>query len=61
LSRHPDNVVEECRHPGLACDRVCLECRGSFDIVNGETGQRVGDVDDQTAMNRLLREFGDQP
>jgi hypothetical protein len=57
--RHPHNTIDECRHPGLACDRVCMECRGSFDVIDRETGSVVGDVDDQTAMNRMLREFGD--
>jgi hypothetical protein len=47
MRRHPDNVVEECRHPGLACDRVCLECRGSFDIVNGERSRATeGEFDE---------------
>jgi hypothetical protein len=57
--RHPANTVDKCRYPGLPCDRLCMECRGSFDIVDRETGRRVGDVDDQTAMNRMRREFGD--
>jgi hypothetical protein len=53
------NDIEGCRYPGLNCDRVCMECRGSFDVVDRETGRIVGDVDDTTAMNRMLREFGE--
>lgn len=57
--RHPANTVPECHYPGLSCDRICMECRGDFDVVDRKTGRRVGDVDDHTAMNRLLAEFGD--
>jgi hypothetical protein len=60
VSLHPRNVVgPECRHPGLPCDIVCLECRGDFDVVDRKTGRRVADVDDDTAMARLLAEFTD--
>lgn len=54
-----ENVVAECRYPGLNCDRVCLECRGDFDVVDGKTGRRVGDVHDATAIGRLYAEFGE--
>jgi hypothetical protein len=52
-------ALDGCRHPGLPCDRLCLECRGDFDVIDRKTGERVGDVSDQTAMNRMLREFGE--
>lgn len=58
--RNPLNTVNECRHPGLPCDRVCMECRGDFDVVDRKTQRRVGDVDDRTAMARLLAEFPEE-
>jgi hypothetical protein len=48
-----------CRYPGLRCDRLCMECRGDFDVVDRKTGRVVGDVSDTVAMNRMLREFGE--
>jgi hypothetical protein len=53
------NNIDACRHPGLNCDRICMECRGSFDVIDRETGAIVGDVNDTVAMNRMLREFGE--
>lgn len=52
-------ALDGCRYPGLSCNRLCMECRGDFDVIDRKTGRRVGDVDDQTAMNRMLAEFGD--
>jgi hypothetical protein len=57
MTRHPQNTVPECRHPGLPCDRPCMECRGDFDVVDRKTQRRVGDVDDGKAMERMLAEF----
>lgn len=53
------NDIEGCRYPKLGCDRVCMECRGDFDVIDAKTGRIVGDVGDTVAMNRMLREFGD--
>lgn len=58
--RGPLNTVKECRHPGLPCDVLCMECRGDFDVVDRKTQRRVGDVDDRTAMERLMAEFPEE-
>lgn len=52
--------LEGCRYPNLPCDRLCLECRGDFDVVDAKTGRRVSDVDDGTAWERLQAEFPQQ-
>lgn len=52
-------MITGCRYPGLNCDRLCLECRGDFDVIDRKTGRIIGNVDDDTAMSRLRAEFPD--
>lgn len=44
MERHPENTVDECRYPGLACTRPCLECRGLLE-----------DDDSVSVVDRLMQ------